>query len=233
MAKYIFEDQTLAYIHFVVCISWACAFSHPRRARWCRKAGYLCQSESAHRCTKPGAGRTNDQRYCKFNPRTSPSKTRLTCYEVDFERSDEEGRTVVRVRVSDELDEQRRLYDGIDSLLSHTAREIATTIPEGLPLDLNVVYLPQIGFLITMPMDPETGRSMWEGTEDDVWEKMFSSETNVYYKNRNMHEMDIEIGDVWNDICGAVETRILSSGLIISRQGNRNHSQPGAKDPRA
>lgn len=134
----------------------------------------------------------------------------LICCKVDFERSDEEGRTVVRVGVSDELDEQRHLYDGIDSLLSHTAREIATSIPEGLPLDLNVVYLPQIGFLITMPMDPETGRSMWEGTEEeDVWEKMFSSETNVYYKNRNMHEMDHNLGDVWNDICGSFKTCLL------------------------
>lgn len=82
------------------------------------------------------------------------------------------------------------------------AREIAQTVPEGLPLDLNVVYLPQIGFLITMPMDPETGRSMWEGTEEDVWEKLFSSETSVYYKDSRMRDMDGHFGDVWNDICG-------------------------------
>lgn len=104
--------------------------------------------------------------------------------------------------VDSALDEHRRLYEGIDSLLSEVAREIASSIPDTLPLDLNVVYLPQIGFLITMPMDPETGRSMWEGTEEDVWEKMFSSEANVYYKNTQMRDMDGHFGDLWNDICG-------------------------------
>lgn len=127
--------------------------------------------------------------------------------------------------IDDALDEQRRFYDGINDLLSEVAREIAHDVPEGLPIDLNVVYFPQIGFLVTMPMDPETRRSMWEGTEEDVWEKMFSSETNVYYKNSQMREMDTHFGDVWNIICGA-SYHVFSPRLSLTKARQRDRDHP-------
>jgi len=111
-------------------------------------------------------------------------------------------RTVVKAGVSEELDEQKRLYEGISDLLSEVARDIAGNVPAGLVDNLNVIYFPQIGFLIAMPMDLEVGRALWEGTEDDVWEKMFSSERIAYYKNYQMTEMDQRFGDIYGDICG-------------------------------
>jgi len=51
-------------------------------------------------------------------------------------------------------------------------------------------------------MDPDTGRSLWEGSEEDVWERMFTSEAIVYYKNDKMKEMDNYFGDIHSDICG-------------------------------
>jgi len=67
---------------------------------------------------------------------------------------------------------------------------------------LNVIYFPQIGFLIAVPKDPEIGRALWEGTDDDVWEKAFSSDMTAYYKNYQMTEMDERFGDIYGDICG-------------------------------
>jgi len=69
-----------------------------------------------------------------------------------------------------------------------------------------VIYFPQIGYLIAMPMDAETGQSYWEGTEDDQWEKMFTSDHMVYYKNSQMEEMDTQFGDIYTEICGQLST---------------------------
>lgn len=84
----------------------------------------------------------------------------------------------------------------------HVASRIAEDVPTGLPADINVIYFPQIGFLISMPKDEETGTSLWEGSEADPWERMFSSDLVAYYKNSVMREMDETIGDIHTEICG-------------------------------
>lgn len=131
---------------------------------------------------------------------------------VDFEESLQQQRTVVRPNVDDALDERKRLYEGIGELLSRAARSIAEEVPEGLPNDLNVIYFPQIGFLVAMPKDLEVGRALWEGTEDEPWENMFSSEAITYYKNSPMRQMDEQFGDIYGDICG-VPSSLISEWL--------------------
>lgn len=133
----------------------------------------------------------------------------LTISKVDFDESLQQHRTVVKHGVSEELDEQKRLYEGISDLLSEVARDIAGNVPAGLVDNLNVIYFPQIGFLIAMPMDPEIGRALWEGDGEDAWERMFSSDTIVYYKNYQMTEMDEWFGDIYGEICGKVFVRSL------------------------
>jgi len=82
-----------------------------------------------------------------------------------------------------------------------------------------VIYFPQIGYLIAMPMDPETGQSYWEGTEDDHWEKMFTSDRMVYYKNDQMNEMDSQFGDIYTEICGELNfaIKIMSFSDLFCR----------------
>lgn len=104
--------------------------------------------------------------------------------------------------VDAELDERRRVYDGIGDLLSTVARDIAENVPAELPVDLSVIFFPQIGFLIAMPLDPETRESLWEGYEADLWEKMFTSEVATYYKSSKMRELDGHFGDIYGEICG-------------------------------
>jgi len=65
-------------------------------------------------------------------------------------------------------------------------------------------------------MDPETGQSCWEGTEDEQWEKMFTSDGMVYYKNDQMDEMNSRFGDIYNDICGKLKG-ILPHYLALLR----------------
>ncbi|KAG9575405.1 hypothetical protein KCU97_g14209, partial [Aureobasidium melanogenum] len=60
---------------------------------------------------------------------------------------------------------------------------------------------PQIGFLIAIPQDPITGHGVFEGPENEPWEKMFTTEDFAYYKNENVIEMDSYFGDIYGRIC--------------------------------
>ncbi|MCJ1475715.1 MutS protein msh5 [Lambiella insularis] len=122
---------------------------------------------------------------------------------VDFRQSAEMHRTVVRTGVDDQLDEMKRSYDGIEDLLNKTSQNIAAGIPDQYSLDLNVIFFPQIGFLITMPFDQTSGRAEYEGGEEEAerWERIFSTATRVYYKDYRMRELDESIGDMYAMIC--------------------------------
>lgn len=121
---------------------------------------------------------------------------------IDFELSQEQGRNVVRHGVDPDLDELKRTYEGLENLLAQVAQHVAQSIPEELNANINVVFFPQIGFLIAMPQDPDTGCGVYEGPEDEPWEKMFTTEEYAYYKNDNVTEMDSYFGDIYGRVCG-------------------------------
>lgn len=113
-------------------------------------------------------------------------------------------RTVVKPGIDEELDAMKQTYDGIEDLLNKTSQSIAETIPAQYSLDLNVIFFPQIGFLISIPIDPETGRGNYEGPEADGggWDRIFSTKSRVYYKDFRMRELDETLGDLYAVICG-------------------------------
>ncbi|KAK6006420.1 hypothetical protein QM012_006830 [Aureobasidium pullulans] len=121
---------------------------------------------------------------------------------IDFELSRDQSRNVVRQGVDHDLDELKRTYEGLESLLIQVAQHVAESVPEELNANINVVFFPQIGFLIAIPQDPTTGHGIFEGPEDDPWEKMFTTEDFAYYKNENVIEMDTYFGDIYGRICG-------------------------------
>ncbi|KAK8216575.1 muts domain V-domain-containing protein [Phyllosticta capitalensis] len=120
---------------------------------------------------------------------------------IDFDQSAEQHRTVVLAGVDERLDNMKSTYDGIEHLLSQVARQIADEVPEVLGANINVIFFPQIGFLTTVPIDPETQSSLYEGPIEEPWERMFTSEQTAYFKNDKMREMDQHFGDVHGLIC--------------------------------
>ncbi|GME25550.1 DNA mismatch repair protein msh5 [Neofusicoccum parvum] len=120
---------------------------------------------------------------------------------IDFEESEQQHRTVVQMGVNEELDNMKRTYAAMDDLLSEVAHHTADQIPAVLGASINVIFFPQIGFLVAVPMDPQTGHGVWEGSDQDVWERMFTTEDHIYYKNDNMREMDQHFGDIHGSIC--------------------------------
>ncbi|KAI4729264.1 hypothetical protein E4T49_02943 [Aureobasidium sp. EXF-10728] len=120
---------------------------------------------------------------------------------IDFELSQDQGRNIVRQGVDHELDELKRTYEGLESLLVQVAHHVAQSVPAALNANINVVFFPQIGFLIAVPQDSMTGHGIFEGPEDEPWEKMFTTEDFAYYKNDNVIEMDSYFGDIYGRIC--------------------------------
>ena len=98
----------------------------------------------------------------------------------------------------------KRTYDGLEDLLNATSREIVASIPPQYAIELNVIFFPQIGFLIRVPSNSQTGRADYEGgqSHDDAWEMMFSTEHSVYFKDFRTRELDETLGDMYADICG-------------------------------
>lgn len=70
-----------------------------------------------------------------------------------------------------------------------------TTVTPDFATSLNIVYFPQLGFLICVPM-----RDEWQSEDGiqviDGWSFQFSSEQHVYFKSQEMHDMDTHIGDL-------------------------------------
>ncbi|KAI8804753.1 muts domain V-domain-containing protein, partial [Cladochytrium replicatum] len=113
---------------------------------------------------------------------------------LDFDESGAENRFVVKPQVDDELDEMKRTYNGLDDLLSAVARTVVDCIPPQLGQDLNVIYFPQLGYLITVPR-----QGFMRTAEDYVVDRLvfqFATESSVYYKNDQMFALDEQIGDI-------------------------------------
>jgi DNA mismatch repair protein MSH5 len=95
---------------------------------------------------------------------------------VDFEKSAQELRTVILPEIDEELDQMKRTLDGLEDFLNQVAGRLSEKMPSDLRASLNVIYFPQIGFLVTVPVDPATGGAVYDGNFDNPWERMFSTE---------------------------------------------------------
>lgn len=115
-------------------------------------------------------------------------------------------RTVVKPGVNHDLDTLKKTYHGLDDMLNLTTSQVADTMPvEYDDVALNVIFFPQIGFLICIPLDPETGLAMYDGSAEVAtpWDRIFSTSERVYFKDWRMRDLDNTWGDVYARICGA------------------------------
>lgn len=100
---------------------------------------------------------------------------------VDFEKSAEERRTVILPGIDEELDHMKWTLNGLEDILNQVASKLSERMLPDLQASLNVIYFPQIGFLVIVPMDPVTGAATYDGSSlESPWEMMFSAES-VHY----------------------------------------------------
>ncbi|KAI0599362.1 muts domain V-domain-containing protein [Biscogniauxia sp. FL1348] len=123
----------------------------------------------------------------------------LISQAIDFEQSVERGRTAVKHGIDDNLDELKRRYDGMEHFLSSVTVKLRSDIPEWARKYVqNCIFFPQLGYLTVVSLNPETGKGDYDGEGlNDVWERMFAAEGLVYYKNRQMRELDAQFGDAY------------------------------------
>ncbi|KAI0858379.1 putative MSH5 protein [Xylaria cubensis] len=116
---------------------------------------------------------------------------------IDFEQSEERGRTAVKQGIDDDLDERKRIYDGMEHLLANVNAKLRSDIPEWARKYVQgCIFFPQLGFLTTVSVNPQTGKGDYDGEGlHDTWDCMFVMDEHAYYKNRQMKEMDEELGD--------------------------------------
>ena len=116
-------------------------------------------------------------------------------------------RTVVNPGVDEDLDRMKRNYNGMEDMLNLFSHEVAATIPRQYDLSLNVIFFPQIGFLISILLDPETGLANYDGSTQEGlrWEHKFSTSARAYYKDARMRDLDETWGDVYGHICGILQ----------------------------
>lgn len=87
----------------------------------------------------------------------------------------------------------------MEDLLAHYTAQVASCLPEQVAPYVSVTYFPQVGYLIDIPADENTGRPIVVGEE---WEYQFSTAALFHYKNQQMREMDNYYGDIYTLICG-------------------------------
>lgn len=121
-------------------------------------------------------------------------------------------------------------YDGLSSLLKHVAIDIARTIPEAFDIDVNVIYFPQLGFNIAVPLN-ERGQAAYSGSNGD-WELVFVTENRAYFKDFRMRELDQKLGDIYGLICGKCGdySKFLLRLTRLHRERDRDCVRPGAKN---
>ncbi|PNP56899.1 hypothetical protein THARTR1_03046 [Trichoderma harzianum] len=129
---------------------------------------------------------------------------------VDFEETKFQQRYSVKPGIDVELDKLKRLYDGMDSLLTKAANAITEDLPTWARRHIkSCIFLPQLGFLTVVEQDSQqtNGRFDVEFTSNGHWKKSFTDNETVYYKNRYMTDLDDEFGDIYSQISG--RTRVV------------------------
>ena len=130
---------------------------------------------------------------------------KLVAETIDFHQSRERQTTSIARGIDSVLDELKCRYDAMGPLLTDVASRLNEEIPQWAQEYVqSCIFLPQIGFLTIVSMDPQTGQGLYEGegSTDPSWKPLFHAKDCVYYKNQKMKDLDEEVGDLYCTIIG-------------------------------
>jgi DNA mismatch repair protein MSH5 len=129
---------------------------------------------------------------------------------VDFDQSEAKCRTTVASDVDPQLDSMKRTYDGMETLLARIVQEMNGEPSNSTRATIDrCIFYPQLGFLTEVQLKSEAGDRPYLDVDQngDEWEKMFTAHGSVYYKNRQMRELDDHFGDIYGAIVGKLMQR--------------------------
>ncbi|XP_078354214.1 mutS protein homolog 5-like isoform X2 [Oculina patagonica] len=116
---------------------------------------------------------------------------------IDFDESTEQNRFVVKPGVDPALDEKKRTYNGLPDFMTKVAREELSKLSSSIT-ECNVIYLPQLGYLLAIPRSPEMKEE--QDFAIDGLEFVFLSNNRVHYKSARTRELDNLLGDTQCEI---------------------------------
>ncbi|KAK4648770.1 uncharacterized protein QC761_113960 [Podospora bellae-mahoneyi] len=117
----------------------------------------------------------------------------------DFEASKDSQRTIILSGASPGLDQLRQELAEVCDMLPDIRDNIAREAPRWANKHiLHCTVMEQSGFLIGVAIKPDTGVGVYYGHDllDDEWELVFVTEGVAYYKNKLMHDLDSQYGDL-------------------------------------
>ncbi|UKZ73453.1 hypothetical protein TrVFT333_001100 [Trichoderma virens FT-333] len=139
---------------------------------------------------------------------------------VNFEETKSQQRYSVKPGIDVELDELKRQYDGMNSLLTEVANHVAQDLPIWARRHIrSCIFLPQLGFLTVVEQDSQqSGRRFdVECTGDGLWKKSFTNNESAYYKNRHMMDLDDQEVEVMQKLAVDIiahENTLLAAATI-------------------
>ncbi|CAO1628487.1 unnamed protein product [Parajaminaea phylloscopi] len=114
---------------------------------------------------------------------------------IDWEQSKMEGRVCIRPGIDRQLDEWREMYAGLPSLLSSVADALRDRYTFEEAGKMNVVYFPQLGYLVVMRFD-QSHQVPEDFSVPAEWQFHFASDISAYYKCQEMCDLDEHAGDL-------------------------------------
>lgn len=99
--------------------------------------------------------------------------------------------------------------------------------------------MPQLGFLIAVNLDPDTGTGIYYGQyhHEGEWTMCFTSEDAVYYKNQLMFDLDSQYGDLPSRIAGKSASKpslsVNPKAYLDLRRGNWSDHGARCRSPGA
>lgn len=124
---------------------------------------------------------------------------------VDFEQSKARNRLSIKPGLDPQLDELKRRYDGVGSLLTKVVDDSTKHLPpKARKCIRSCIFLPQLGFLMVVAPDPQNGLEQYQGeyAGGNRWERVFTADGSVCYKTEDMRELDKLYGDMYCEIGG-------------------------------
>ena len=130
---------------------------------------------------------------------------------VDFDASALEKRFVVKDFVDPHLDELKKTFAGLDDFLATIAGDQSHYFPKEWMPWLNIVYFPQLGFLVSLTLN-----SVIESIDSREYglSFQFSTDSVAYFKNDRMRELDDTLGDIHSNMTD-IELSIMQSLCVF------------------
>ena len=146
---------------------------------------------------------------------------------IDMEETERRGLggttlPAVKEGVDETLDSLRATYAGLGDVLDLLAGVELEALTAPWVTSLNAVYLPQVGFLVAIPVPhTEHGISSSGDDNDDNWmegidfEFLFKTHRAAYFKSPGCKEMDTRLGDVHGNMVDAEREVLRRLACVI------------------